>query len=77
MCLFFSFIPATVFTVIGYFVLFSSTKAEGKVKKFGRILAIWIFIVALFPIMMGTYLTLSGLCPIDEMLKLMSTCINP
>ena len=77
MCFFFSLIPATIFTVIGYFVLFSSTKAEGNVKKFGRILAIWIFIVALFPIMMGAYLTLSGLCPIDEMLKLMSTCINP
>jgi hypothetical protein len=77
MCFFFSLIPATIFTVIGYFVLFSSTKAEGNVKKFGRILAIWIFIVALFPIIMGTYLTLSGLCPIVEILKSMSTCINP
>jgi hypothetical protein len=27
--------------------------------------------------MMGAYLTLSGLCPIDDLLKLMSTCINP
>jgi len=77
MCLFFSFIPATVFTVIGYFVLFSSTKAEGNVKKFGQVLAIWIFIIALFPIIMGTYVTLSGLCPIDEMLKLMSTGVKP
>ena len=77
MCFFFSLIPATIFTVIGYFVLFSSTKAEGNVKKFGHILAIWIFIVAIFPIMMGAYVTLSGLCPIDEMLKLMSTGINP
>jgi hypothetical protein len=77
MCFFFSLIPATVFAVIGYFVLFSSTKAEGNVKKFGQILTIWIFIVALFPIIMGTYLTLSGLCPIVEILKSMSTCINP
>lgn len=77
MCFFFSLIPATIFSVIGYFVLFSSTKAEGNVKKFGQILAFWIFIIALFPIIMGAYLTLSGLCPIDEMLKLMSTCINP
>jgi hypothetical protein len=77
MCFFFSLIPATILTVIGYFVLFSSTKAEGNVKKFGQILAIWLFIVALFPIIMGTYLTLSGLCPIDEILKSMSTCINP
>ena len=77
MCFFFSLIPATIFTVIGYFVLFSSTRAEGNVKKFGQILAIWIFIIAMFPIMMGVYVTLSGLCPIDEMLKLMSTSINP
>lgn len=77
MCIFFSLIPATMFTVIGYFVLFSSKKAEGNIKKFGHILAIWLFIVALFPIIMGTYLTLSGLCPIDALLKSLSTCFNP
>jgi hypothetical protein len=77
MCFFFSFIPATMFAVIGYFVLFSSTKAEGNVKKFGQILAIWIFVIAMFPIMMGAYVTLSGICPIDEMLKLMSSGVNP
>ena len=47
MCFIFSFIPATTFTVIGYFILFSSTKTEGAVQKFGQILAIWVFIVAL------------------------------
>lgn len=77
MCFFFSLIPATIFTVIGYFVLFSSTKVEGNVKKFGHILAIWLFIIALFPIIMGTYLTISGLCPIDEIFKLLSTCTDP
>jgi hypothetical protein len=77
MCFFFSLIPATVFTTVGYFVLFASTKAEGATRKFGQILAIWIFIIAAFPIIMGTYVTLSGLCPIDEMLKLMQTGVNP
>jgi hypothetical protein len=48
MCFIFSLIPATIFTVIGYFVLFSSTKTEGAVQKFGQVLAIWVFIVALF-----------------------------
>ena len=43
MCFFLSFIPATAWVVIGYFVLFSSTKAEGGVQKQGQILAIWIF----------------------------------
>ena len=73
MCFFVSLFPATMFTVIGYFVLFSSAKAEGKVKKFGQFLAIWIFILAMFPLIMGTYLTLSGLCPIGEILRFMST----
>lgn len=77
MCFFFSFMPATVFTVIGYFVLFSSTKTEGGVKKFGQILAIWIFIFALFPIMMGAYVTLAGLCPIEKMFQIMESGISP
>ena len=77
MCLFFSLIPATVFTTLGYFVLFSSTKAEGRIGKFGRILAIWIFIIATFPIIMGAYLSISGLCPCEDLLKLMQTCVKP
>ncbi len=71
MCFIFSLIPATIFTVIGYFVLFSSTKTEGAVQKFGQILAIWVLIVALFFPIMGLYVTLSGLCPIGELMQTM------
>ena len=71
MCFIFSLIPATIFAVIGYFVLFSSTKAEGAVQKFGQILAVWVFIVALFFPIMGSYVTLSGLCPIEELMQTM------
>jgi hypothetical protein len=70
-CFIFSLIPATIFAVIGYFVLFSSTKAEGAVQKFGQILAIWVLIVALFFPSMGLYVTLSGLCPIGELMQTM------
>ncbi len=63
MCFIFSFIPATIFLVIGYFVLFSSSKAEGNIQKFGQILAIWFFIIALFFPICGAYVTVSGLCP--------------
>ncbi len=77
MCLYFSLFPATVFITIGFFVLFASTKAEGTTKKFGKILAIWIFILATFPIIMGAYMTISGLCPIEEMFKLIQTSVNP
>ncbi len=62
-CFFFSFIPATVFLVIGYFVLFSSSRAEGTIQKFGKILAIWVFVIALFFPIGGAYVTISGFCP--------------
>ena len=69
MCFFFSLIPATMFVTIGYFVLFSSGKTEGGVSKFGQILAIWIFVIALLPPLAGAYMTLSGLCPIEQMMQ--------
>jgi hypothetical protein len=68
MCFFFSLIPATIFVTIGYFVLFASSKTEGGIKAFGRVLAIWIFVIALFPPIAGAYVTLSGLCPIERLL---------
>ncbi len=69
MCFLISLIPATIIVVVGYFVLFASTKAEGGVRAFGRILAIWVFIIATFPLIGGAYVTLSGACPLTEMLK--------
>jgi hypothetical protein len=69
MCFVFSFIPATILATLGYFVLFSSSRAEGRVQKLGRVLAIWIFIVALFLPICGAYVTLAGLCPIDQMMR--------
>ncbi len=71
MCFFFSLIPATFWATVGYFVLFSSARAEGTVSKFGRILAIWIFIIALFFPICGTYMALSGDCPLDQIMNLL------
>jgi len=68
MCFVFSFIPATLLVVIGYFVLFSSTKSEGGVRKFGKILSIWIFVIASFFPVMGVFVTISGQCPMEEMM---------
>ena len=49
-CFFFSLVPMTVFIILGYFVLFSSTKVEDPIRKFGQVLAIWGFLGALiFP----------------------------
>lgn len=69
MCFFVSFMPATIWLVIGYFVLFSSAKADGGIRTFGRILAIWIFVIAVFIPVAAAYVTLAGLCPIEAMLK--------
>ncbi len=71
MCFFFSFMPATFWAVIGYFVLFSSTKAQGGVRTFGQILAIWIFAIAAILPMAGAYVTLAGLCPIETLIDAM------
>lgn len=67
MFFFFSFIPATIWVVLGYLILFSSTKAQGAVQAFGRVLAIWVFILAALSVIGGVYMTFSGLSPIGGM----------
>lgn len=69
MCLFFSFMPATIWLIIGYFVLFSSTKASGSVQTFGRGLAIWAFIISACFVLAGAYVTLTGLCSIEAFME--------
>jgi len=69
MCFFMSFVPATFWAVIGYFILFSSTKAEGAVKTFGQVLAIWVFVIVACILMAGAYITIADMCPIPELLK--------
>ena len=70
MCFFFSFVPATFWAIVGYFVLFSSRKAEGNVKTLGQVLAVWTFVLAVMIPIVGAYVTIAGLCPIDAILKL-------
>ncbi len=69
MCFFFSFVPATFWAVVGYFVLFSSTRAEGRVQALGRWLAIWIFFIAICIPIVAAYVTLAGLCPLDALMR--------
>lgn len=71
MCFIISLIPATFWVTVGFIVYFLSTKSEGNLQKFGRVLAIWIFVIAAFIPLMGAYATLSGLCPIGEMMRQM------
>ena len=64
MCFFFSLIPTTMIAVIGFFVLFAASRTEGTVQTVGKVLGIWLFVLALLPLGAGTYATLSGMCPI-------------
>ena len=66
MCFFVSLIPATIWIIIGFFVLFASTKAEGGLRKFGQVLAIWVFIIASIIPLVGAYMTISGMCPMEQ-----------
>jgi len=45
--------PAMICVTIGYFVLFAASKADDGIKTFGRILAIWLFVIAAFIPMAG------------------------
>ncbi len=72
MCFLFSLFPATMLTVLGYLVLYCSTKSDGAVKTFGMILSIWVFILAAFPPIMGVYVTIAGICPIGPMMQKIS-----
>jgi hypothetical protein len=69
MCFFFSLLPATAWLVIGFFVLFVSTRAEGGLRTFGRILGVWALLIALMFPMMGAYVTVSDACPMEAMME--------
>jgi hypothetical protein len=65
MCFFFSFMPATICVTVGFFALFAVSKTtETGLKMFGRVLAIWLFIIAAFILVAGAYASFSGLCPV-------------
>jgi len=71
MCFFFSFLPATFWAIVAYFILFTSTKAEGAIKTVGQGLAIWAFVIAVFFPIGGAYVTLTDLCPFEALMEAM------
>ncbi len=46
MAVFIVLVPVTLLVVLGYFVFFAASKAEGPIKSFGKYLSIWVFILA-------------------------------
>lgn len=67
MCFFFSILPATIWTVLGYFILFSSTRVEGAIRTCGQVLSMWVFVIASMFLVAGAYVTLAGYCSMDMM----------
>ena len=65
MCFFISFLPATFWAVVGYFILLSSTKVEGRVKTLGQFLGIWAFVISGFILLAGAYVSVTGLCTME------------
>jgi hypothetical protein len=69
----FSLIPATIWVVLGYFILFSSTKTQGAAAWFGRVLAVWVLVLAaLFPLA-GAYVSFAGLAPLEGAMQRMES----
>ena len=51
MCFFFSFVPATGWPVIGFVILFATTKTEGSPRTFGRLVGMRALVISwMFPI---------------------------
>ena len=71
MCFFVSLLPATIWLIIGYFVLFAASRAEAGMRTFGRLIAIWAFVIAVCIPLAAAYVSLAGLCPIEDMLRTM------
>jgi hypothetical protein len=71
MYFFFSLLPATFLAVVGYFVLFSSTRTAGAIRTLGQILAIWVFVLAALLPVAGAYATYAGIPSMNEIMRSM------
>ena len=60
MFLLFIVIFSTLAVLAGYFVLAVAGKTEGGLQKFGKVLAIWLFVLAALPVLAGGYMAVSG-----------------
>lgn len=53
MIFFISLIPATLLAVLGYFVLFASTRTQGGLERLGQYLGAWILFLAAATVLGG------------------------
>ena len=75
---FMSFIPATIFLTISFFVLLCSEKTESTgLKTFGKVVTVLLWASALMVIICGIYMCVSGKCPPMGMMPRMGTPPTP
>lgn len=48
---------ATILLVIGFFVAFAAQRSEGCLKRFGRYLACWLYLLAAVAVVLGAVFT--------------------
>jgi len=70
----FSLIPTTFLVVVGYFLIYTSTRAEGRLKRFGKYLGVWVFFLAGM-VILGGLLASTGVVttPMDAMMQHMES----
>ena len=57
----FSLIPATALVVVGYFVIYTATRGEGGLKRFGKYLGVWLLFLAGVSILGGLFASTLGI----------------
>jgi hypothetical protein len=50
----------TILAIVGYALLFSASKAEGLIALIGRLLGLWVFLLAILSIVAGVAFHMSG-----------------
>lgn len=71
MCFLISLVPATIWLIVGYFLLFAASRSVGGIKTFGQVVAIWTFVIAAVIPLAAGYVTLADLCPLEDMMGVM------
>jgi hypothetical protein len=55
-----SLFPATAFAVVGFFTLFAAERAAGRIRTIGKVLGIWLFVLAGVVILAGVVASVAG-----------------
>lgn len=66
MCLVFCMIPMTFWLVMAYVILYLQKRSEGRMRVFGRLLALWLIGLAACFLVFGAYIQFFTDCPVER-----------